>query len=648
MKVAVKDDRALTRKLLRLFGARFFPALNNAMNVAANAVMRQWHRDIGASGSKAGWKREYQESLGISTPEPFVREVTAGGFGAQRVEEGVKRFDMKCIVQPKTPILTADGDKWICKIKKGDLVLSHNGKFKRVLNVFMEKNEEEWFYEIKTKESRVLCTANHPVLTREGWKRIDELAKDDEIMVLADRCNHCGKLLEKRLARRLGKNKKAYCDKSCAAKVSNIFRKESGRPDMGFAAREKIRNKVIETNRRLAMEGKHASQSGGKLHALIEKNRDKWGYAGLSEEKRKEYQHKASVALGKKSRGTDPETKMAEILLEIGQSIAFNNTEGANSIGKNVWIRQFLLKRNRTKLYKNGGERRRTYYLDFYNPFHKICIEVNGEHWHTKEQDEEKRDEIENEHGIAYLSFWSKEIYGNREGIKERLGRILANHEGKYLFTFAPFKVRKLRRNKHSYFSRYNMQVDGDESYIAGNAIVMHNSGLLNGPRARINAKGEPYNIVAFRHGTPGSERNPMPVSIYSFARRLTASETLGRYRVVGVMMDAMGVSGAVRQKAYSRFASRLPAGLARRISKEHAADPYAGMVKTGGPRHSQYVTFRVVSKKSTGWIYPGVPASPVFKSLEGKVRPRVRAILQEALARDLEGGLNYVRSNAR
>jgi len=408
--------------------------------------------------------------LGQTKPGYFSGEVSADY--ASYLNEGYDSFDMKCLVDGKTKILTSDGWKQIKEIKENDLVLTHTGKFKRVIKAFCEENKDEFVYQLYFNKKKISFTANHPILTNDGWKRIDKISNNDKIIGLAKKCDHskCNNLT-------YYNNK--YCSKSCAAKINNKFRRFNGRPDLSKDAIRNISKAMTETNERMYKEGKHVSQ--GKLQKIIKERQESgegWGYGSLSNEELSLYQKKAAISLGKKARtGTYPEVKFIEYLNKLNQKTVFYSDYNEKIHGKDIWIRQYpLLRINRFR--KNGIQKR--YFLDFYNPYHKIDIEVNGERYHTQEQDIEKCKEIEKEHGTQYLSFWSKEIFKKEKEVIEKVERVLKNHNGEYLFfKTSKFKIKKIKKTKFGFFKKWNLEVDIDNSFIVSGGLVVHNSGLM-------------------------------------------------------------------------------------------------------------------------------------------------------------------------
>lgn len=615
-------------KLLKVLGSKSFPALSNAVKMSANMVQKEWAENVQKSSTKQGWKKEYIRSINIDFENPLSATVSVDEENkfVNFVEDGIKRFDMKCITDSKTPILTSKGYVKIKDIKIGNLVLTHKGKFKRVLEVFNEKCEDEYIYRIKTKKGKVSVTGNHPILTNNGWKRADELNNSvDKIKVLAEKCNYCGKLLEYDYQAKRDSDKSIqYCNKSCAAKNNNKFRKKYGRIDLNAEARNNIRKKTIETNKRLAKEGKHASQPGGNLYKQTKNNKN-WGIGSFTDKKKKEYAHKAAVALGKKHFNTDLESKMESILINLGFNVIFSKDWNGENC-KNLWIRQFLVKRKNHFRMHRGKKIHNWFFLDFYNPYYNICIETNGEQWHTQKQDEERKKELEIDYKMRYLSFWSKEVYREKDKVINEVKRILNNHKGNYKFIESEFDIEKYKRkSKFSHLRKYNMTIEEDSSYIAGHSIVTHNSGLLKSSKAKTNKDGDKYITIFMRKGTPGAKSIPnMPKTIYKKIRKAELAQKFARSgsKYKAVLKGLRGETGS---------------------KKTGKASIYEGLTKMGGKGQSQYGTFRIVTKNSTGWIHPGVPASKVFSLTSRRVKPRIKRMLQEGLSLDIQAGMEYL-----
>jgi len=191
-----------------------------------------------------------------------------------------------------------------------------------------------------------------------------------------------------------------------------------------------------------------------------------------------------------------------------------------------------------------------------------------------------------------------------------------------------------------------------------GHGLIDLKEGLLKGPKSKVGKKGR-YNIVAFRHGTPGSDQfrnNPMPISVYkSFSSQVKdadqkkaagASPTGGRSTVDNNSQGGRDYSWG------TRFDRKSKRGIQKKtITKggktmgeyTQKAGRYAGMVamqaSTQKAKSSSYLTFRVVSAGSDpmSWIVPEQPPWPVRQAVVDYMRPYAEEILQRALEQDMK-----------
>jgi len=79
-------------------------------------------------------------------------------------------------LHPETDIRTIDGLKPIKDIKEGDLVLTHRGRFRKVLKVMKREQENEAYkITIGSKKNTNIITGNHPIYRSDGtFQSIDE------------------------------------------------------------------------------------------------------------------------------------------------------------------------------------------------------------------------------------------------------------------------------------------------------------------------------------------------------------------------------------------------------------------------------------------------------------------------------------------
>lgn len=142
--------------------------------------------------------------------------------------------------------------------------------------------------------------------------------------------------------------------------------------------------------------------------------------------------------------------------------------------------------------------------------------------------------------------------------------------------------------------------------------------GIINGPKSRLGKNGR-YNIIFMRKKTPGSRgANLMTVQQYKEVKQLSKKETARRYNVIGIGGDLQLKTKTVKKRQMSK------------------AGDYAGLKKIGGENHTRYGTFRIVSEKSTGWIYPGSPKVNIYEMTGREVKPKIKEILQKGFMTDL------------
>jgi len=511
------------------------------------------------------------------------------------LENGVTAFDMKCITNRNTLIYTSKGNVKICDIKVGDLVLTHSGKFKRVSGLFKELNDDRFVYKItpiysnRDQTKSLYVTGNHPILTNAGWVKAENLIEDKhKLFTIANKCV-CGKRISRMFTDKF--EQKRYCSKSCSATGSNLSRKDNGKPYLKPETCEKLRNAVIELNKKSIENGTHVTQTG-LLNNWIQnnaKNNSDWGFGTIDDEKGKELQYKAAVSLGKKNKFTDPESVLWNVI---------NNIEGIE--------RQFQFERN---VRCEAMNRNRFYYFDFAIPKHKICIEVNGEYWHTKEQDETKKSEVEAA-GWRYISFWSKEVYSKLNECKNEIERVLDNHNDNYSFLQHNFEIEKIditNDSSRAHYYKYNLTVEDDSSYIAA-GIVTHNSGFAKSSKVKMSKKGNWYISIPFRWATTGAIgeneifSGVLPPEIYAILKTKGNNEGIG-FKDLAVEF--------LQKKTRAETSNNLGKTFDAYV---HKSSIYEGIVRSlktfpSGAQQSTYNSFRTVSALSdpSSWIHKGI-----------------------------------------
>lgn len=152
--------------------------------------------------------------------------------------------------------------------------------------------------------------------------------------------------------------------------------------------------------------------------------------------------------------------------------------------------------------------------------------------------------------------------------------------------------------------------------------------------KVRVSKKGVRYLIIPFRHGVPGSNTNPMPPDIYRQAKALTASTVVGQTK---------RLSGADAWDIKTRKPAMVNQNIYKwggRLTGDNIPRNQQGMVRfntsTPGTKRSTYLTFRVMSQKSSGWIVPAQPGQFIAKKVADEMRPKAEAAFAEAVKRSL------------
>lgn len=163
---------------------------------------------------------------------------------------------------------------------------------------------------------------------------------------------------------------------------------------------------------------------------------------------------------------------------------------------------------------------------------------------------------------------------------------------------------------------------------------------LNSSPKTRLTAKGKRYMIIPFRHQTPGATAlgRPMPAAIYMQAKALAPSVTTGiTQRKTHLDFWSLATRNQhTIAKLKTKWGDRLDAGLAGKFAPHHRTDPYAGMVRlragTGKRQSSVYLTFRVMTEDSKGWIVAPQPGQHIARNIAIDIQPKFEQAMTEAV----------------
>jgi hypothetical protein len=144
---------------------------------------------------------------------------------------------------------------------------------------------------------------------------------------------------------------------------------------------------------------------------------------------------------------------------------------------------------------------------------------------------------------------------------------------------------------------------------------------LRTSAKTRMSKSGHKYLIIPFRHNV-----SSMPKPVAYIAKLLTPSRVTG----MGTRVSATGAT--VAQRTYS-WGGRLKAGSVPGMLRKHAGMVRFDVGNKGAPR-SSYMTFRVMSETSSGWIIPAQPGQNIVKGVVDKLRPLAEKSFAAALTR--------------
>lgn len=451
----------------------FEDKINQAMDEYTEEVSQRWKEKAEMYLDTS--KDPYLAGLSVEKIDMGCR-VTLSGWLPVAVEQGIPAFDMKCIFGGYTRVLTSEGLKLIKYVKEGDLVLTHKGRFRKVLKTEYRKPIiGETIVDIRTNKSdrhglRIRVSPEHGILTQRGWIQAGDLIPSDLIAISTVKCLGCNNP---------AKPNNLFCSRSCYTSHKNkTLAKEERHPAQQEKARKRQSIWAKELNKRFVQEGRFPLGTPEcRKKARIGFN--KW-WNSRTEKQISDRAHKAAVALGKKSHGkTMPEEKFAEQLGKFAEVIFYKDWDKSE---RDVWIRQYLFKRDLLKPHRKTSVRNRWFFLDFYNPLAKLNIEIDGKRYHDAEKDAIRDQEI-GKLGINILRIPSEEIYIATNKAEEII-RLASNDSHQYMVYYSPVIIEKKILNTNTQMV-YDLQVEEDESFVCA-GFVVHNSGLLGDRLSRI------------------------------------------------------------------------------------------------------------------------------------------------------------------
>lgn len=359
-------------------------------------------------------------------------------------------------------VKTKQGYKRIQDVKKGEYVLTHRDRYKRVIGLSKRRYSGE-FTKITLKGSYkgnnpvLTSTAEHNLLVNGEWIEAKNVSEGDTVSYIAHKCKECDKLIP---------IFKDYCGRSCVAKVANkkIWKdpaqhKRVIRENKKYNKVEKMM-KAQENDRR---ENPEKYELAAKKQSKTKK--DKWKNDAEFRKRRTEINQKTAQAEGWGFKNKKRWLKA----IKKAWKVRGQNHLGKTYLEKKVewWLKESGIEYVPQKYFFNGQRR---FWVDFYLPEYDLIIEADGEAFHDEVSDKE-RDE-----GLKQV-FAGKIIHLMGEDIRNNFDECVSTVEGimNSQNCFVDVVVRKVETwELKGPRTVYNLEVEGDNTYTVNN-IIVHN-----------------------------------------------------------------------------------------------------------------------------------------------------------------------------
>jgi len=406
-----------------------------------------------------------KESISIDAIKARARMYgNAGGFSSIVVQAGD-------VFATKLPWLPKDGSTecffWSDKVNVytkergyirlasvvvGDHVLSHKGKFRKVIannSMYVHDiNSVELALKAGKRNVKMCTTPDHLFMDDSGsWIRADSITVDTKLMRSGVKCARegCNNIIY--MSNRANY---WYCSSSCASIGGKKW----------IAAHEKHRE--LSATGQQILQRLHKDESWKKYYKRVStkslrayaKYRTGKTYEELYDaETVKHAKRKLAIAWKKRmhtydyTSRTKPELRMASLLAEL--EIPYK---------EQVWML---------------GK----YRVDFLLPDYKTVVEVDGKYWHGSEEaqlkDNVRDQEIIDNHGYDIVRFDADDVMKYPNFVKDWFVRSFSNHDGKYI-NVADVCVEKVERKIRNGTIQC-LVVDKDESFAVTGGIISHN-----------------------------------------------------------------------------------------------------------------------------------------------------------------------------
>lgn len=560
----------------------------------------------------------------------YERDVARGMLG-----------EPNCLLDGQVQIYSSKGWQRVMDIKVGDLVLTHKGRFRKVMALSRslgKRGDEVTKIQIKKGSyynENISVTSNHPLLIGGKWIAAKDIKEGDKIRYLATKCKGCRTIIPWHLE---------FCNSSCQNHYSAVNqwkdndarRKRTSQKatlqlnrEYGNGTRDpyKITKKANEKSRHLAKEGKwilqqpHIRDIIRKVTNTPEMKVD----ASIRQKKFFELHPEKTPWVIQGDRGfvSIIEKEMMHILKELGID----------------YIHQFPVLRFRP---------------DFRIKEQDILIECDGDYWHknTKIFDQERDLEIKEKTGFDVFRFSEARILEDRQGVKNEVARIVNNHSGNFEFLDMEIvKVEQISMKRN--LRLYNFAVEGDESYIV-KGFVSHNCRCGLAPWVESLQKKAPAKKVVEKLGKVTSGFKATPEEIlghYNKSKAATFIEGKNAFELkdaiakrLGKRMEKLNVPG------WKELIKDL--GLDRGGNERAAASIIKQWATSSGDAHPKSIAMQLAAQKEFGlkgvslwWDKDALEmATKYFKTHEIPLRRFLREMYNDTQEHLAKQGLKSIR----
>ena len=372
-----------------------------------------------------------------------------------------------CLISAAVKVYTADGWRPVGKVAVGDLVLTHRGRFRPVVELHRNR-AAAGVVQLRAGPHALSVTEDHPVLINGQWIPAREAKVGDHFQMMSTPCETCGKPMPWTPG-----TSRRYCNQFCQWKNPEhrklISAKTSAQLVRQYADGTRDRATAWRAGNQALRDKPYTPRphmSGMFNNAKRPEVREKIRLSKLGDKnamKRPEVAAKVSAALRAFYAAHPEKHPNARLAQKARRSGPASTTYIERMMWKELKARGISFSYN---------HRVGSLWVDFALVEHNIAVECDGAYWHQDEEKERTRDARLEAAGWTMLHFTGSEIERDVSACADKIERVLANHEGQY--EFHSFEITEIKRKPPEVRSLWNLSVEEDESYVAA-GFVVHN-----------------------------------------------------------------------------------------------------------------------------------------------------------------------------